>query len=185
MFTKQELIKIVKDAVLKSYERVLSQKKRESKGIASSIYHDVYGTPEGKYYERTGELYKSFNNFEYEVSQTQLWWNESFYDTTQIHHRNGTRTRTKTGGWRLIKFGHHRSWPWDNPYPSDSEILEELPMYVSWGFHIFKKRYHRPLTNANIEMWMIDEGLFGEEIDELAEEELVKCLNEEIKKRRK
>ena len=41
------------------------------------------------------------------------------------------------------KFGHHKSFPWGNPYPDNDDVRENLYTWLNEGFTILGKKYHK------------------------------------------
>ena len=112
-----------------------------SQNIRKNVLSNVYGTPEKKYYKRTGDFLRAVSSPSLNINGAGDFYIE-WYDTDKIKSKNGVATRSKFGNYYMLTFGAHRSWPWDNPKPSDSEVRENLYDWLNDGFTILGKRYH-------------------------------------------
>jgi hypothetical protein len=118
-----------------------SFKKHEVKDIVSAINRKIYLSRPSKYYDRTGDLKRAFENFKYNISESYDW-DTDFYNPGEIHSFDGVMKVSRRGKPYMKKLGHHRSWPWTSPSPDDEEVKENLPYWLNDGFTILKKKYH-------------------------------------------
>lgn len=110
--------------------------------IASNVHASIYQQPASRYYVRSGNFYDA-------VSHPVIHMNSrgsgsiEWYDKSRIKSRNGVAKKSRFGNYYMLTFGQHRSWPWDEPNPSDAEVKENLYDWLNEGFTILGKKIHR------------------------------------------
>lgn len=134
--------------------------------ILGNVVQNIYNSPVSPYYDRTEGFLKSvsqgFNlkidangNFEIQL-----------VDDKFIKASNGKKR----------KFGHHKSFPWDEPYPSNEEVRENLFEWLDEGFTILGKKHHSGYY------FDVAEEEFWNRFKELFEGKLTRFLQEIAKK---
>ena len=100
--------------------------------LLGNIYYSIYNAPSSPYYDRTKGFLKSISHgFDFNIDANGDF-TLSFSDESLIKARIG-----KKG-----KFGHHKSFPWNEPYPDNMTVKENLFDWLNEGFTILGKRYH-------------------------------------------
>ncbi len=102
-----------------------------SKKLQESISTNIYQKPKSLYYDRTGEFLQSVKEPILDIKSNGTF-TFDFYDTDVIKSKNGTKG----------KFGHHKSFPWKAPYPSNEEVKDNLYSWLDEGFTILGHMYH-------------------------------------------
>lgn len=121
--TREQAARIIEESfreAIKEYSDIL----------AGSVYNTIYRTHQSGWYDRTGDFFLSVSNPYFEIGNDTIAFD--VYNTDYIHARNGT----------LGKLGHHRSFPWSRPHPSDKVVRENLFDWLNNGFTILGKKRH-------------------------------------------
>ena len=108
--------------------------------ISGNVRAKIYSRPARKYYVRTGNFLEATSNPIIEKRGNKYYYD--FLDERRIKSRNGIGKLSRFGNYYMLTFGQHRSWPWDEPDPSDAEVKENLYDWLNDGFTILGKKYH-------------------------------------------
>lgn len=132
--TQEDIYRCLKEALKETVDEF-------SQNIKRNVSSNIYGTPEKKYYKRTGDFLRAVSSPSLNINSSGDFYID-WYDENKIKSRNGVAARSKKGNYYMLTFGAHRSWPWDSPDPSDSEVKENIYDWLNDGFTILGKRYH-------------------------------------------
>lgn len=100
--------------------------------LLGNIVHSIYDAPASPYYDRNQGFLKSVSQgFDLTIDA-----NGDF----ELHFTDDKLIKASNGAKR--KFGHHKSFPWNDPYPSNAEVRESLFDWLNEGFTILGKRFH-------------------------------------------
>lgn len=98
--------------------------------MTANVEEKIYGSKPTRYYDRTSDFLKSVANPKIKIVGEEF---EAYlYNKDFIRSRNGAKG----------KFGHHKSFPWSEPYPSNEYVKENLFDWLNDGFTILGKRRH-------------------------------------------
>jgi len=118
--------KMLDDIMDESFNEVMEDIRA---GVLANVNSKIYGSKESDYYDRIGDFKRAISNFFY--NPKDLEWDDFFYNQIKVRSWRG-----KPG-----KFGHHRSFPWDNPNPNDATVKELLPFWLNNGWRVFSRRH--------------------------------------------
>lgn len=124
--SEERFIQIIEE----SFEEAV---KEYSEILAGSVYHQIYSNGPYNWYDRTGEFFLAVSNPYIEIINHKA--SFDLYNTNFINSRNADTSF----GW---KFGHHRSFPWERPHPSDKVVRKNLFDWLNEGFTILGKKWH-------------------------------------------
>lgn len=128
-----QLYEKIQSGIYNIMEESLKQAAREyHRNLVGNIVQNIYNAPNSPYYDRTQNFLKSISQGFNLVIDASGEFEIQFADDRYIKAFNG-----KKG-----KFGHHKSFPWDDPYPTNSEVRENLFDWLNDGFTILGKRGH-------------------------------------------
>ena len=122
----EEIMNLAYDVMEEAFDKVM---KDIGKNVYARVESNIYGTPESSHYDRIGDFKRAIANFNYDPKELE--WDDFFYNQAKIRSLNGKKGM----------FGHHKSFPWNEPYPDNETVKEYLPLWLNNGWKIFKNRH--------------------------------------------
>ena len=122
-----EDVKKIMECMDNSFITTIESIKKE---IIRNVNGSIYNIEPSSRYDRTGQFVNAIANSKYSIDNNWNWYG-LFYNKSYVRSSNGASN----------KFGHHKSFPWDEPDPDNDTVKTMLPLWLSGGFQIFKK-YH-------------------------------------------
>lgn len=119
------LINIAKDSLRQAA-------KEYHQNLVGNIIYNIYNSPTSPYYTRTEGFLKSISQGFDLIIDADGGFELHLEDDRLLKASNGSRGQ----------FGHHKSFPWDEPYPSNEEVKENLFDWLNDGFTILGKKTH-------------------------------------------